>query len=98
MDKNLFAELMGSVAEADEILKGQRSPSRETHINPVEVREIRQATGLSQQKFAHMIQVEVSTLRNWEQGRRDPTGPAKALLRVIKKNPKDTLRALAEAS
>ena len=52
MDKNLFAELMGSVSEANEILKGERSPSRELHVSPVEVREIRRATGLSQQKFA----------------------------------------------
>ena len=98
MDKNLFAELMGSVSEADEILKGERSPSREIHISPVEVRAIRKATGLSQQKFARIIHVEVGTLRNWEQGRRDPTGPARALLHVIRQNPKETLRALAEAS
>lgn len=97
MDNNLFAELMGSVSEADEILKGERSPSREIHISPVEVREIRKATGLSQEKFARIIHVEVGTLRNWEQGRRDPTGPARALLHVIKKNPRETLRALAEA-
>lgn len=96
MDNNLFAELMGSVSEADEILKGERSPSREFHIKPVEVREIRKATGLSQQKFARIIHVEVGTLRNWEQGRRDPTGPARALLHVIKKNPKATLQALAD--
>ncbi|KRG71607.1 NadS family protein [Pseudoxanthomonas dokdonensis] len=98
MDKNLFAELMGSVSEANEILKGERSPSREVYINAVEVRAIRKLTGLSQQKFANIIHVEVSTLRNWEQGRRDPTGPARALLRVIKNNPKEALRALAEAS
>lgn len=98
MDKNLFAELIGSVSEANEILKGERSPSRELHVSPVEVREIRRATGLSQQKFASIIHVEVGTLRNWEQGRRDPTGPARALLHVIKTNPKETLRALADAS
>jgi len=97
MDKNLFAELMGSVSEADAILKGERAPSREFHVSPLEVREIRRATGLSQQKFADVIRVEVGTLRNWEQGRRDPTGPARALLHVIKMNPKDTLRVLAEA-
>lgn len=97
MDKTVFAELMGSVAEADEILKGNQVPSRELHVSPVQVREIRRATGLSQQKFARVIHVDVGTLRNWEQGRRDPTGPARALLHVIMKNPKETLRVLAEA-
>jgi putative transcriptional regulator len=97
MDNTFFAELMGSVVEADEILKGTRAPSRELHISPVQVREIRRATGLSQQKFARIIHVDVGTLRNWEQGRRDPTGPARALLHVIMMNPKETLRLLAEA-
>jgi len=96
MDSKLFAELMGSVSEADKILKGERAPSRERRISPVEVKAIRRSTGLSQQKFADVIQVEVATLRNWEQGRRDPPGPARALLRVIMKNPKETLKALAE--
>ncbi len=97
MDNHLFAELMGSVTEANEILKGERSPSRERHVSPMEVRAIRQATGLSQQKFADIIRVDVGTLRNWEQGRRDPTGPARALLHIIKINPQEALRALAEA-
>jgi putative transcriptional regulator len=96
MDKNLFAELMGSVAEADEILRGERAPSREMHVSPVEVRAIRKATGLSQERFAKIMHVQVGTLRNWEQGRRDPTGPAKALLKVIKKDPKHVVSTLAE--
>ena len=95
MYNHLFAELMGSVTEANEILKGERSPSRERHVSPMEVRAIRQATGLSQQKFANIIRVDVGTLRNWEQGRRDPTGPARALLHIIKTNPQGALRALA---
>ncbi|WP_367344817.1 NadS family protein [Stenotrophomonas bentonitica] len=98
MDNTLFAELMGSVAQADEILQGKRAPSRVLHVSPVQVREIRKATGLSQQNFARIIHVDVGTLRNWEQGRRDPTGPARALLHVIMKNPKETLRVLADAT
>ena len=42
-----------------------------------------------------MIDVQLATLRNWEQGRREPTGPAKALLRAIQKDPQHVLRALA---
>ena len=53
------------------------------------------ATGLTQDKFCKLIDVKLGTLRNWEQGRREPTGPAKALLRAIKNDPKHVLVALA---
>ena len=59
------------------------------------VREIRDATGLTQKEFANVINVSLDTLRNWEQGRRDPTGPAKALFRAIRNDPKNVLKALA---
>jgi putative transcriptional regulator len=58
------------------------------------VQKIRASTGLSQAKFAKVINVEVATLRNWEQGRREPTGPARTL-RVIRKDPERVLAALA---
>ena len=60
----------------------------------VDVRAIRALTGLSQAKFAELLSIEVSTLRNWEQGRRDPTGPARALLRAIRSDPVAVIRAL----
>jgi putative transcriptional regulator len=50
---------------------------------------------LSQAKFAKLIHVEIGTLRNWEQGRRRPTGPAQVLLRAIEKDPRAVLRAIA---
>ena len=90
-----FDELMESVQQMDEIVRGERQPSREFHVDAVQVKEIRKATGLSQAKFARVIDVHVSTLQNWEQGRREPTGPAKALLRAIKKDPVHVLQALA---
>lgn len=96
MNANMFDNLMESVTQMDEIVRGERQPSREFHINAMAVKEIRRATGLSQAKFAGMVDVQVGTLRNWEQGRREPTGPAKALLRAIKNDPKNVLNALAE--
>jgi putative transcriptional regulator len=62
----------------------------------VDVRKTRASTGLSQAKFAELLSIEVSTLRNWEQGRREPTGPARALLRAIRNNPVDVVKALSE--
>lgn len=94
MDKELFAELVESVTQMDEIVRGERQPSREFHVDAVKVREIRRATGLSQAKFAEKIDVAVGTLRNWEQGRRDPEGPARALLRAIDNDPVNVLAAL----
>lgn len=60
----------------------------------LDVREIRALTGLSQAKFAELLDIEVATLRNWEQGRREPTGPARALLRAIRNNPIAVIKAL----
>lgn len=96
MDTNMFDNLMESVTQMDEIIRGERQPSREFHIDALAVKEIRRATGLSQAKFADIVDVQVGTLRNWEQGRREPTGPAKALLRAISKDPKHVLEALAD--
>jgi DNA-binding transcriptional regulator YiaG len=62
----------------------------------VDVRAIRQMTGLSQPEFAELLGIELATLRNWEQGRRHPTGPARALLRAIRNRPFAVIRALGE--
>lgn len=90
-----FDDLLESVQQMDEIQKGERQPSREFSVDALKVKEIRQATGLSQAKFAAVIDVQLGTLRNWEQGRREPTGPAKALLRAIHNDPEHVLQALA---
>lgn len=90
-----FDDLLESVQQMDEIHRGERQPSREFAVDAVKVKDIRKATGLTQVKFAAMIDVQIGTLRNWEQGRREPTGPAKALLRAIHKDPAHVLEALS---
>ncbi|GMV31961.1 MAG: hypothetical protein AMXMBFR59_40860 [Rhodanobacteraceae bacterium] len=94
MDKNLFAQLLESVTQASEIARGERAPSREFVVDALGVREIRKSTGLTQAEFAAIIDVQLSTLRNWEQGRRAPTGPARSLMRAISADPKNVLKAL----
>ena len=59
------------------------------------VKAIRQRLGKTQSEFARMIGVSISTLQNWEQGRRRPEGPARALLKVAAKNPEAVAAALA---
>jgi len=94
MKKELFEELIESIEQAGRIRKGLLKPSRVFRYGPVEVKRIRSKLHVSQAQFAMMIGVSKSTLQNWEQGRREPEGPAKALLRVVDKNPKAVLDAL----
>ncbi|HCM1945664.1 TPA: helix-turn-helix domain-containing protein [Salmonella enterica subsp. salamae serovar 30:g,m,s:e,n,x] len=94
MDKALFERLTKSMTQMNEIVEGKGQPSRTFYIDAMKIKEIRQASGLSQTKFADLISVSVDTLRNWEQGRRSPTGPAKALLRAIANDPEHVISAL----
>ena len=57
-------------------------------------RRVRKRLGLSQVEFSARIDVPLETIRNWEQGKRSPTGAAKALLRVLDKAPEAALLAL----
>lgn len=96
MEKKLFNELMQSITEMDGIRRGVQTPSRRTDVASERVKRIRALTKLSQAKFAKMLDVELATLQNWEQGRRNPTGPARALLKAIEKDPKHVLAALID--
>jgi putative transcriptional regulator len=58
-------------------------------------RRVRRRTGLTQAEFASRLGVPVDTVRNWEQGKRLPAGPAKALLRILDKAPEAALSALS---
>jgi putative transcriptional regulator len=58
------------------------------------VRHVREQLGLSQQAFARRIGVPVDTVRNWEQGKRLPRGPSRALLRILERAPEAALAAL----
>lgn len=96
MDKALFERLTKSMEKMNQIVDGKREPSRVFEVDAMKIKEIRQMSGLSQTRFADLISVSVDTLRNWEQGRRSPTGPAKALLRAISNDPLNVIAALAQ--
>jgi putative transcriptional regulator len=89
-----FNHLAKSIKQAGKIRRGQTRASRVFTIKPADIKSIRLNLEKSQSKFALMIGVSVATLRNWEQGRRVPEGPARALLKVASQNP----WAVAEAS
>ncbi len=90
-----FKQLVASVKQAGKIRRGQLRPSRVTTFRPADVRAIREQLDVTQAEFAMMIGVSLATLRNWEQGRRVPDGPARALLRVAAVDPKAVAVALS---
>ena len=63
-----------------------------------DVRALRKFTGLSQVRFAEALGISVHTLRNWEQDRRTPEGPALALLRVVARHPRVVHENLAPSA
>ena len=94
MKKELFTELITSIKQGGKILKGHTKPKRAFRYDELDVRKIRQRLGLSQTKFSALLDISPATLRNWEQSRRKPHGPARVLLRIAEKNPKSVLEAV----
>jgi putative transcriptional regulator len=94
MKDNDFQKIVQSVKQAGKIRRGTMKPSRVTDFNPADVRAIRKKLDKSQSEFALMIGVSVATLQNWEQGRRIPEGPARALLKIAAENPAAVAEAL----
>ena len=87
MQKEMFEELLLSVKEAKDIMRGKKEPSRKFYIEKPDAKEIRKKLHLTQNQFASLMNISIHTLRNWEQGRRQPEGPAKVLLNVANNHP-----------
>ncbi len=93
MKDELFAELVASVKEGGAILRGEKEASRTFQLDRLDIKRIRNGYKLTQAQFAAMLEISVRTLRNWEQGRRVPQGPAMVQLRVADKHPEALLDA-----
>ena len=59
----------------------------QVQMNPQEIHTIRENTKLSQSVFAKLLNVSISSVRQWEQGKRKPTGSTKVLLELLQKQP-----------
>ena len=94
MNEKLFEELMKSVEQGGAIMRGEMKASRTFDHDQPNVQSIRKNFGLSQEKFAILLGISPSTLRNWEQGRRKPEEPARVLLKVAATHPEAILDAL----
>jgi putative transcriptional regulator len=96
MKDELFTELLASVTEGKQILRDEKEASRKFTYDRLDIKHIREKNNLTQEQFAIMLGISVRTLRNWEQGRRIPEGPAMVLLRVADRNPKAIMEAVGD--
>jgi putative transcriptional regulator len=85
---NSADRIIQGLKEALDHAAGADVPGLALHIpKTVDVSALRRRTGLSQTAFSRRIGVSTATLRNWEQGRRAPEGPARILLAMLDRNP-----------
>jgi putative transcriptional regulator len=91
---NFGKELVQSLTEAAEHAGGKESAARPHVVQVPDVRAIREHLQMSQQEFARAYRIPLATLKNWEQGRRQPDAPAAAYLQVIAKRPREIKKAL----
>ncbi len=96
MGRKAFEAIKAGMEDAVAHLAGEqgRGRLRRVHVPDVDVNALRLKLGLSQEDFAAAFGVSVGTVRNWEQGRRQPDGPARVLLAVIDKAPGAVLDVL----
>jgi putative transcriptional regulator len=83
----LINPLTDPLAHVKEPLSRARRGKPKVEFEPIDVQQIRAKFGVTQRAFAALIGISVQTLRNWEEGRRRPHGPARALLRAIDADP-----------
>lgn len=94
MEQALFDDLVQSLKEAKAIAHGEAAASRRFTVTSPDVKAAREKIGLSQSEFASLMRVSIKTLQNWEQHRRNPTGSAAALLKIVITAPDVALKAL----
>ncbi len=97
MASKAFQKIMGGLLDARRHAMGDDAHGETTVVKtaaPIDIVALRKRLGLTQQEFADGFEINVATLRNWEQKRRLPDGPALALLRVIDHDPKAAIKAL----
>ena len=98
MSEDVFEDIKAGMIEALEYAKGNTGESVTHVIEAIDVRAVRNKLGLSQKAFSDVFGVSLGTLRNWEQGRRLPRGPARILMHIIDKEPETVSRIIDELS
>lgn len=86
-ERDIGLEILEGIREIKAFKAGQGKLKTRELSEPSEPREIRRRLGLSQAAFAGLMGVSLRTVQDWEQGRREPSGPAKSLLRIAEQHP-----------
>lgn len=87
-------KILEGLDEALRFTRGEDTGARVWQVPVLDAAEVRKKTTLSQEEFAQRFRINLGTLRNWEQGARQPEGPARVLLMVIDQEPEAVERAL----
>ena len=90
-----FESIKAGLEEAIAHASGKDTRARVHRSDALDVRAIRAQVGMTQAEFAASFGISLGTLRHWEQGARQPHGPARVLLLVLAKQPQAVLKALA---
>ncbi len=98
MNKSLSDRIVDGLNEALAHAKGQTNDVRVHIPEAIDVAAVRSRTGLTQAAFSQAIGVSAATLRNWEQGRRMPEGPARVLLAMLARNPRIVQETLSRGT
>lgn len=91
-----YTDIRAGLDDAIAHAKGKRGKAKEYRMEALDVKAIRQKTGMSQQRFCATFGISIGTLRHWEQGLRSPRGAARVLLRVVEYNPKAVIKAIEQ--
>jgi putative transcriptional regulator len=98
MTKTAFASIKRGLEQAIRHRNGRRVSGLKLYVpRVVDVKSVRERTGLTQEQFAATFAISLGALRHWERGDRKPRGTALVLLNVIAKDPQAVLRALERA-
>lgn len=91
-----YTDIAAGLNDAIAHAKGERSGVVEHRHEPLDVKAIREKTGMSQQRFCATFGISLGTLRHWEQGLRTPRGAARVLLKIVAQNPQAVIKAASE--
>lgn len=85
--RDIGQEILDGIRDIKNFKAGKTMLKTRTLKEPADAKEIREQLNLSQNAFASLMGVSVRTVQDWEQKRREPQGPAKALLRIAEQHP-----------
>lgn len=91
---NAFNEISAGLSDATAHAKGDNTKAVSHRIMPLDVKAIREKTGMSQEQFSATFGIPIGTLRHWEQGLRTPRGTARVLLKIVDSNPAAVIKVI----